>query len=136
MDFPVKLAQPLLEKSVKLKIRPEDIVERFVRGSGSGGQKINKNSSCVVLKHIPSGIEVRCQRHREQSSNRLSAYKLLILKVEEKFLGAESLRAKKTFKIIKQKQKRTKRAKEKMLREKKSRGEVKLGRRSVGSDEF
>ncbi|PIQ77599.1 peptide chain release factor-like protein [Candidatus Peregrinibacteria bacterium CG11_big_fil_rev_8_21_14_0_20_46_8] len=131
MEFPVKLPPPILEKAAALKILPEDIEERFVRGSGHGGQKINKTSSTVVLKHLPSGIEVRCQKHREQSKNRLSAYKLLILKIEERVRGAESERAKKIFKLKKQKQKRSKRAKEKVLREKKARSEIKESRAKI-----
>ena len=83
MNFPVELSEPLLIKAQQLNILPEDVVEQFVRGSGKGGQKINKTSSCVLLKHLPTGIEVRCQKHREQSKNRLSAYKLLILKTED-----------------------------------------------------
>ncbi len=125
MDFPVKLPLPLLDKATELHLFPQDIAEQFVRGTGSGGQKMNKTSSCVVLRHGPTGVEVRCQRHREQSANRLSAYKLLILKIEEKIKGAASDRMKKIFKIKKQKQKRSKRAKEKVLKAKHLRGEVK-----------
>ena len=88
MEFPVKLPPPFLEKAAALGVFPQDITEQFIRGSGSGGQKINKTSSCVLVKHRPTGTEVRCQKHREQSRNRISAYKLLILKIEEKVRGA------------------------------------------------
>jgi len=114
-----------------MKISPDDISEYFIRGGGKGGQKINKTSSCVLLRHEPTGIEVRCQRHREQSKNRISAYKLLVLKIEESVIGEESEHAKKIFKIRKQKQKRSKRAKEKMLEEKKKRSEIKQTRRPI-----
>lgn len=134
MEFPVKLPPPFLEKAHELRVFPQDIAEQFVRGSGSGGQKINKTSSCVVLRHLPSGVEVRCQKHREQSANRLSAYKLLLLKVEEKVKGRESDRMKKIFKLQKQKQKRSKRAQEKVLQAKRLRGEVKQLRRRIGSE--
>jgi protein subunit release factor B len=106
-----------------------------VRGGGKGGQKINKTSSTVLLRHLPTGIEVRCQKHREQSKNRLSAYKLLILKIDEQVRGRESERAKKIFKLKKQKQKRSKRAKEKMLKYKHRRSEIKKARKgSRGGD--
>ena len=131
MNFSVELPPHFLIKAEELKIFPWDITEQFVRGSGKGGQKINKTSSCVLLRHLPTGIEVRCQKHREQSKNRLSAYKLLILKIEEKILGAQSDRAKKIFKLKKQKQKRSKRAKEKMLASKHHRSEVKANRGMV-----
>lgn len=131
MSFAIELPPHFLAKAQELKVYPWDIVEQFVRGSGKGGQKINKTSSCVLLRHLPTGIEVRCQKHREQSKNRLSAYKLLILKIEEKVKGNESQRARKIFKLKKQKQKRTKRAKEKILQSKKMRGEIKANRGSV-----
>jgi peptide chain release factor len=131
MDFPVVLPPQFIDKAKKLLVFPEDIREQFVRGGGKGGQKINKTSSTVLLRHVPTGIEVRCQKHREQINNRISAYKLLILKIEEKIKGRESERAKKIFKLKKQKQKRSKRAKEKMLAAKRGRGEVKQGRRKL-----
>jgi len=131
MNFPVELSPEFLQKAAQLRINPADIVEQFVRGSGKGGQKINKTSSTVHLRHLPTGIEVRCQKHREQSKNRLSAYKLLILKIEEKVKGARSAMQKKIFKLKKQKQKRSKRAKEKMLHNKKQRSEIKQSRRNI-----
>ena len=131
MEFPVKLPPFFLAKAVELKVFPQNITEQFVRGGGHGGQKINKTSSCVVLKHLPTGIEVRCQKHREQSKNRLSAYKLLILKIDEKIKGADSERQQKIFKLKKQKQKRSKRAKEKMLQQKRERSVLKENRKAV-----
>lgn len=131
MDFPVELPPEYLEKVAELDIRAEDIDEQFVRGSGKGGQKINKTSSCVLLKHLPSGIEVRCQKHRERSKNRLSAYKLLIRKIEAAIKGEESEEARRIHKIRKQKKRRSKRAKEKMLEEKRRRSERKQSRKDV-----
>lgn len=129
--FPIELPQKHLEKAHELNVDPADIEESFVLGSGSGGQKINKTASCVLLKHGPTGIEVRCQRHREQSKNRLSAYKLLIDKIEDQIKGAESERAQKIFKLRKQKRKRSKRAKEKVLEAKKQRSSIKKTRQKV-----
>lgn len=131
MSFPLELSPHLIQKALKLGIKDSDITEQFIVGGGKGGQKINKTSSCVLLKHLPTGIIVRCQKHREQSKNRLSAYKLLILKIDEKVMGAESEKAKKIFKIRKQKQKRSKRAKEKMLHDKAVRSETKEQRAKV-----
>ncbi len=131
MPFPVSLPPPILALAMQLRVRPEDIHESFIRGSGKGGQKINKTSSAVQLRHAATGIEVTVQKHREQSKNRISAYKLLIAKIEEHVRGKESARAKKIFKLRKQKQRRSKKAKEKMLTEKKRRGEIKEGRGGV-----
>ena len=130
MNFPIELPPHFLMKAEELKIFPWDISEQFVRGSGKGGQKINKTSSCVLLRYLPTGIEVRCQKHREQSNNRISAYKLLILKIEDQVKGRESERAKKMFKLKKQKQRRSKRSKEKMLAAKHARSEIKANRKS------
>ena len=54
----------LEERMEKLKIFEDDLIEKFILGSGSGGQKVNKTSSCVYLKHLPTGIEVKCQQAR------------------------------------------------------------------------
>ncbi len=133
-EFPVELPPKFVEKARKLDVKADDIVEKFVRGGGKGGQKINKTSSCVTLKHEPTGIEVRCQKHREQSKNRLSAYKLLILKIEDKVKGAKSERAQKIFKLRKQKKRRSKKAKEKIMELKKQRSEIKETRKNVKPD--
>src|SRR5882672_10734116 len=72
----------LAEKMERLGIHEADLVEKFILGSGSGGQKINKTSSCVYLKHIPTGIEVKCQRDRSRTMNRFLARRELCEKLE------------------------------------------------------
>lgn len=67
----------LEERMTALGIKEDDLVEKFILGSGSGGQKINKTSSCVYLKHIPSGIETKCQANRSREMNRFQARKEL-----------------------------------------------------------
>ena len=131
MNFPVELNPHYLEKAARLKVEPVDIVEQFVRGGGAGGQKINKTSSAVLVKHLPTGIEVKCQVNREQSRNRISAYKLLIDKIEDKVLGAKSERAMRVFKLRKQKKHRSKRAKEKMIEGKRARAVLKSNRATL-----
>jgi protein subunit release factor B len=102
----------LQERMKALNIREEDIIERFVRSSGKGGQKVNKSATCVYLKHIPTGIEVKCMETRSQSINRFLARRELIWRIEELF-GLPSSRDKRLERIRKQKLKRKKRAKEK-----------------------
>lgn len=76
------LPTQIVERLNRLNIRPEDIDERFVRGAGPGGQKINKTSSTVWLRHGPSGTEVRCQAERSQAANREKAWEELCEKLE------------------------------------------------------
>lgn len=127
-----------MQKEQALKIRMDslgiiesDIVEKFIRSGGKGGQNVNKTSTCVYLKHIPTGIEVKMQRERYQNINRFLARRLLADKIEEKIRGAESEQRQKIEKIRRQKRKRSKRAKEKMLQDKKMRSLKKDERRSV-----
>ena len=131
MQFPVVLSPKVLKKAEDLSVHPADIIEHFVRGSGKGGQKINKTSSVVVLYHVPSQLRVRVQQYREQSKNRVLAYKLLIEKIEDMVKGRESEKAQKIFKLRKQKKRRSKKAKEKMLLEKRKRSEIKQMRKSM-----
>lgn len=73
-----------------LGLDPADVEERFVRGSGPGGQKINKTSSTVWLRHRPTGVEVRCQAERSQAVNRETAWIELCLRLEERARQAAS----------------------------------------------
>lgn len=131
MNFPIALSAKILEKAVNLNIFPEDIEEKFIRGSGAGGQKVNKTNSCVWLRHGPTGLEVKIQEHREREANRKTAYRVLIDKIEDKMRGKASERMQKMFKIIKQKKRRTKKSKEKMLEEKRRRGDIKDSRKNM-----
>lgn len=131
MAFPIELPPESLKIAAQVGLNPEDVEEQFVRGGGPGGQKINKTASAVQLIHRASGLEVKVQKYREQSKNRLSAWKLLILKLEEKEKGQESKLQREIYKIRKQKQKRNKRAKEKMLHDKAKHSDIKEMRREA-----
>ncbi|MBI5690850.1 MAG: peptide chain release factor-like protein [Verrucomicrobia bacterium] len=82
MALPIQISARL----ARLGIATSDVEERFVRGSGPGGQKINKTSSTVCLRHRPTGIEVRCQDERSQAANREVAWARLCARMEEEAL--------------------------------------------------
>jgi protein subunit release factor B len=124
----------LRAKMASLDIREEDIEESFIRAGGPGGQKVNKASTAVYLRHIPSGIEVKCSRERSQPLNRYYARKILAAKIENLIKGRESEERKRIEKLRRQKRKRSKRAKEKMLAEKRIVSEKKMLRRRVKAE--
>ncbi len=117
--------EALFARMEKLGILEKDLEERFILGSGRGGQKVNKTSSCVYLKHIPSSIEIKCQKERSRTLNRYYARKLLCEKLEESIFKEKSTKQRAIEKIRRQKRKRTKRGQQKVLRDKKLRGDVK-----------
>ena len=127
VPFPVSLQkQRELEEAMKrLGVEERDLEERFTRSGGPGGQNVNKVSTCVVLRHHPSGLEVRCQQERSQALNRFFARRLLLARLEAQRLGALSAEAQRIAKLRRQKRKRSKRAKEKMLAAKRLRAEKK-----------
>lgn len=108
-----------------LGIKDEDLIEKFILGSGAGGQKINKTSSCVYLKHLPSGIEIKCQKERSRDMNRYFARRELCDRIEAIALGEKSEKQQEREKIRRQKRKRSKRSKEKMLQDKRHTSEKK-----------
>ena len=117
--------EELAARMQRLGIKEEDLVEKFILGSGSGGQKINKTSSCVYLKHLPTGIEVKCQKDRSRELNRLFARRELCEKLEEILLKEKSKKQQAIEKIRRQKRRRSRRAQEKILATKKHRSEIK-----------
>lgn len=119
----------------RLGILDQDLDEHFIRGSGSGGQKINKTSSCVQLIHRPSHIEIRCQKTRSQADNRYWARRELCERIEEKVLGEKSKKQQAAEKIRRQKRRRSRRAKAKMLDAKSKQGQKKKLRGSVRPEE-
>lgn len=137
--FPIgpQKEKALKQKLENLRIYEKDIKESFIRSSGKGGQKVNKTSTCVYLKHIPTGIEVKCSKARTQGLNRYYARQLLYAKIERLIKGRESEEKQRIAKIRRQKRKRSKRAKEKMLAQKKLQSQKKKERSFMGElEEF
>ncbi len=106
----------LRQRFADLGIDEKDITERFIRSGGHGGQNVNKVSTCVYLKHIPSGIEVKCQKERSQALNRFIARRILADKIENVLLGKASREQQERERIKRQKRRRSRKAKEKVLR--------------------
>lgn len=122
----------LQSRMLELGIREEDLDEKFVRGGGRGGQKINKTSSCVYLVHKPSRIEVKCQRERSQALNRYLARRELCDQLEEVRKDRISARQREIEKIRRQKRRRSRRQRQRMLADKRHQGEKKRMRSGVG----
>lgn len=103
----------------KQPLREQDVVEKFVRSGGRGGQNVNKTATCVYLKHLPTGIEVKCQLERSQARNRASALRLLAEKVAEAALAERRRRAQEREKERRRKRPRPAALKERILEGKK-----------------
>ena len=78
------LPDDLVQRMKALGVEERDLIERFIKGSGPGGQKVNKTSSCVQLRHTPSGVEVKCQHGRSLTANRAEARRLICDTLEER----------------------------------------------------
>lgn len=111
--------EELAARMERLGIKENDLIEKFILGSGKGGQKINKTSSCVYLKHLPTGMEVKCQLDRSREMNRYYARRELCERMEEKIESKKSEKQQMIEKIRRQKRRRSRRSKEKMLEGKK-----------------
>ncbi len=134
--FPVspEKESQLLARMSNLSIAESDIAETFVRSGGHGGQNVNKTSTCVMLTHRPSGVQVKCQETRQQGLNRYLARKLLADKIEEQREGRRSALQQANEKIRRQKRRRSRRAKQRMLADKSANAVKKELRRRVSDD--
>lgn len=134
--FPIssEKEKQLLERMQALGVREEDIEEQFVRSSGAGGQNVNKVSSCVVLHHRPTGVRVRCQQERSQALNRFLARRILLDKIDANIRGTAAEEERQIAKIRRQKHKRSRRAKLRLLADKRRHGETKSLRAAVRRD--
>jgi protein subunit release factor B len=120
-----------IEKMMQeLGIHEDDLIEKFILGSGRGGQNLQKTSSCVYLKHIPTGTEVKCQKDRSRDVNRYLARRMLCEAIKEKVLQEKSKKQQLSEKIRRQKRTRTRKQKRKMLEKKRQHAEKKALRQS------
>jgi len=127
-------ARELTERMARLGLRETDLDEQFVRGGGAGGQKINKTSSLVRLRHRPTGLEVRCQAARSQALNRFLARRELCDRLEERRRGAADAARQAREKIRRQKRRRSRRQREHLLQDKKHHAARKAARRTPAAD--
>lgn len=104
----------LRERMKTLGIDERDLEEKFVKSAGKGGQKVNKTSSCVFLKHVPTGIEVKFMKDRSQSINRFLARRELVEKIA-KLHGIQSVEDVRRDKLRKQKKRRRRRSQKERL---------------------
>lgn len=119
----------LTEWMAKLHINEADLIEKFILGSGSGGQKLHKTASTVYLKHLSSGVEVKCQESRSREDNRYFARERLCEKLHSILSDEKTKAQQKLEKIKRQKKRRSRRSKQKMLDEKSQLGQLKVLRK-------
>lgn len=133
VNMPVSLEKKraLARKMEELGITDKDLTEKFILGSGKGGQKVNKTASCVYLKHLPTGIEVKCQQERSQELNRYLARRELCEKIAYEIHQEKTKKRREMEKIRQQKKRRSRRLKQKILEDKKKHSEVKKMRKKI-----
>ncbi|MBI4347992.1 MAG: peptide chain release factor-like protein [Elusimicrobia bacterium] len=134
MNLPDRWAA-LEARLAKAGVRPQDIVERFHRAGGPGGQNVNKVETAVTLTHAPSGLSVSCSEHRSQAMNRLVARLRLAERLEAR-AREEAARARAAAERLKrQKRGRSGAAKRRMLEDKRRRADVKRSRGRIRFDD-
>jgi protein subunit release factor B len=129
----IEKAKDLRKKMLQLKIFEKDIQESFIRSSGPGGQNVNKVSTCVVLHHRPTGVQVKSQQERTQGLNRYKARCQLIDKIEAKYKDLKRQIEHDRAKKKRQNRKRSRASKESMLEAKRQQSQQKLSRRKINA---
>jgi len=124
----------LAQRMAALGITEENLLEKFVKGSGSGGQKINKTSSCVFLKHLPSGVCIKCQMDRSRELNRFLARRELCEQLEHIRDGKASAKTQAIEKMRRQKRQRSRRSKQRSVADKRILSTKKSLRRPPGGE--
>ncbi|MBI2441861.1 MAG: peptide chain release factor-like protein [Lentisphaerae bacterium] len=127
--------EALAVRMLGLGIREAELEEQFILGSGKGGQKVNKTSSCVYLCHRPTGLAVKCGRTRSRELNRFLARRELCDRLEARQRGQDSAQQQLIAKIRRQKRRRSRRQKERLLAEKRRHAIKKAQRREPGPEE-
>jgi protein subunit release factor B len=111
--------------------RPDEVEEVFCRSGGPGGQHVNKVSTAVTLRHLPTGISVRVSTSRSQARNRAEATRLLAAKLEAAAAAARQSRLAEASKNRRRRAKRSKGTKRRLVELKRRRGETKQLRKKV-----
>ncbi|MFA6303679.1 MAG: peptide chain release factor-like protein [Legionella sp.] len=127
--------EKLAQRMESLAIVESDIIEKFIIGSGKGGQKLQKTSSTVYIKHIPSGIEIKCQYSRSRENNRYFARERLCEKLHALVKDEKSKEQQRVEKIKRQKQRRSRKAKLKILGDKSKQSQIKILRKKPQAHE-
>jgi protein subunit release factor B len=117
-----------------LGIAAADLLEKFVRGAGAGGQKINKTSNCVFLKHLPSGVCIKCQLDRSREMNRFLARRELCEQLEAIRDGKAIAKTQAIEKLRRQKRRRSQRSKQRSIADKRLLSRKKSLRRAPGGE--
>jgi len=125
----------LSARMTAIGIQEDDLVEKFIRGAGSGGQKINKTSSCVFLQHPASGIEVKVQRDRSRENNRFLARIELCEQLEKRKQQAKEDRQQAREKTRRRKRRPSQRARARNVSNKRKHGQKKQMRRGPGKND-
>lgn len=119
----------------QLAISEENLNEKFIIGSGSGGQKLHKTASTVYIKHLESGIEIKCQESRSREDNRYLARIRLCEKLHSRLSDEKTRKQQAIEKIKRQKKRRSRRSKQKMLDDKSKQGQLKQWRQKPKSED-